>query len=73
MVGRWSCGVLLSVQKLKNKLQLAARYVHNRGFTRGYSPSKDQIRGGGKETIIIFLSVFSRENNLQKGHMKTIC
>jgi len=38
-------------EKLKNELQLAARYVHNRGFTRGYSPSKDQIRKKMETTI----------------------
>jgi hypothetical protein len=35
-----TCGVLLSVQKLKNKLQMAARYVHIQRFTRGYSSTK---------------------------------
>jgi len=45
MVDHWSCGVLLSVQKLENKLHMAARSVHNQGSTRGYSSgSKDQIR-----------------------------
>jgi len=42
---------------------MAARYVHIQGFTRGYSPPKTKYERKWKQSYI-FLSGFSRENNL---------
>jgi hypothetical protein len=65
MVGHWSCGVLLSAQKLKNKLPMAGRYVYIQGFARGYfSGSKDQTRKKMETNIHIFIYFFFREKNL---------